>query len=107
MTYTSFVNRLNKMTDCPVYYRQVPIGTRVPFVCWYVNSSSNMFADNTVYKKQEEIEVDLYTASKDFTREAELEKIFLEAGLCWDKNEIALDEEAANMVAYNIQLIID
>ena len=107
MTYAKFVNHLNKMINCKAYYRQVPIGTPVPFVCWHITASQNMAADDIVYKRQDVIEVDLYTAAKDFSRELELEEIFREAELFWEKDEIALDEEAANMVAYTITLPIE
>lgn len=107
MTYAKFVNNLNKMTNCRAYYRQVPAGTQLPFVCWRVQGTTNIGADNIVHKQIPTILVELYTSEKDFNREREIEKIFSDAMLFWDKDEIALNDEAVTLVTYTIEMPVE
>ena len=46
-----------------------------PFLVWYLPKSNNFFADGIVYEKIARLNLELYTAQKDFELEERLESL--------------------------------
>ena len=46
-----------------------------PFLVWYLPESNNFFADGIVYEKIARLNLELYTAQKDFELEERLESL--------------------------------
>ncbi|WP_144561683.1 hypothetical protein [Bacillus mycoides] len=46
-----------------------------PYICFLVDGSPNMMADNKVYQKINDVSIELYTLRKDLAAEAKLEKV--------------------------------
>ncbi|MEM5633395.1 hypothetical protein AAHB55_08205 [Bacillus cereus] len=55
-----------------------------PYICFLVDGSANLMADNKVYHKINDLNIELYTTRKDLVVEAKLEKVL-------DDNEITYD----------------
>lgn len=107
MKWTTLKNILNEIPVNAVGYRDVPNGTLTPFVLWRESGSDNFPADNRVYKRIADIQLDLYTAYKDFTMEAAVEKVLDDHDIFWDKVEALVGDEATVMVSYLFQVDID
>lgn len=46
-----------------------------PYICFLVDGSANLMADNKVYHKINDLNIELYTIKKDLVAEAKLEKV--------------------------------
>lgn len=73
-----------KGTELPVAYSHFNEITSPPYITYLSVSSSNFYADNKVYAKIYNIQIELYTKHKDLEVERKLEDIL-------DKNEIAYE----------------
>lgn len=93
----------------PVTYLQWNEGAvpELPYICYYLPTSDNFGADNGVYQKISNLNVELYTATKEPGTEAELESVL--AGLCgyWNKSETFLDSENMYEVLYQSEVLVD
>lgn len=72
MTLTELVTIL-KATGYPVafsHFKEVP---STPFICYIESPSSHFIADNKVYHKITNVQVELYTNKKDYVAETTLE----------------------------------
>lgn len=64
-----------KATGYPVAYSHFAKPTNPPFICFLVDGSPNMTADNKVYQKINDINIELYTTKKDLKAESALEEV--------------------------------
>ena len=92
-------------TGLPVAYSHFATAKQPPFITYKRSSTDNTFADNKVYEKNDNVIVQLYTPSKDITKEQTLEALF-------DSNDITyqvvsddyIDSENMNEVIYEITI---
>lgn len=105
MTYNEIKTMLNAIA--PTAYYQFPIpGQEPPFICFYVDGSADLQADNINYQKIDRLVVELYTMNKDFNLEGQLEEAFRDNMLTWERTEQFLDDERIWMEVYNLNVII-
>lgn len=64
--------------------------------------SNNFAADNTVYKKFDHIQIDLYTERKDPATEDKVEKAL--SSFYWEKTEEYNDTEETYRIIYEIEV---
>ena len=62
------------------------------------------FADGIVYEKIARLNLELYTAQKDFELEERLESLLETEGMAWNKTEAFLDEEQLYEVLYEMEV---
>jgi sulfur transfer complex TusBCD TusB component (DsrH family) len=46
-----------------------------PYICYLVNNDPNFIADNKVFHKISDVNIEIYTVKKDLTAEGKLEKV--------------------------------
>lgn len=92
----------------PYAYYQFPEGTAqpTPFVCFYFDSSNDLYADDTNYQKIRPLTIELYTDNKDFALEATVEGILSSNGFTFARSESWIDSERMNMVSYTTSVVI-
>lgn len=91
----------------PTAYYQFPIpGQEPPFICYFVDGSADLQADNINYQKVDHIVVELYTREKDFDLEGQLEEAFRDNMITWERTEQFLDDERIWMEVYDLNVII-
>lgn len=107
MTYQQVATMVASI-GVPYAYYQFPEGTAqpTPFVCFYFDSSNDMYADDTNYQKIRPLTIELYTDNKDFALEATVEGILSSNGLTFARSESYIDSERMNMVVYTADVII-
>lgn len=107
MTYQQVATMVASI-GVPYAYYQFPEGTAqpTPFVCFYFDSSNDLYADDTNYQHIRPLTIELYTDNKDFTLEATIEGILSSNGLTYARSESYIDSERMNMVAYTTDVII-
>ena len=94
MTYDDITNML-KEAGLPFAYDHFAEGEspEPPFLIFLFPGSDNMFADNGVYFKISQLNMELYTNKKDPELEEKLEDILTAHEIPWEKSEVWIDSE--------------
>lgn len=74
-----------------------------PFICYLLPGSNNFAADGKVYYKINEVHIELYTDLKDLAVEQQLEDVFDEHGIFYNKSETWIESEKLYEVLYTFE----
>ena len=105
MTYDGITNML-KEAGLPLAYDHFAEGEspEPPFLIFLFPGSDNMFADNGVYFKISQLNMELYTNKKDPELEEKLEDILTAHEIPWEKSEVWIDSEKMYEVLYQTEI---
>ena len=105
MTYDDITNML-KEAGLPLAYDHFAEGEspEPPFLIFLFPDSDNMFADNSVYFKISQLNMELYTDKKDPELEEKLEDILTANEIPWEKSEVWIDSEKMYEVLYQTEI---
>jgi len=89
-------------------YYQFPEGTSQapPFVVFFYSQIDDLYADESNYQRIVRLNIELYTAEKDFDSEAAVEAVLAENDLTYYKEENYIDSEKLYQIAYEMEVII-
>ncbi|MBH0174713.1 hypothetical protein IHV09_14185 [Fictibacillus sp. 23RED33] len=76
-----------------------------PYICYLEVYSTNLFADNRVYKKYPNIQIELYTKNKDLIAESKLESVLDGNEIPYETNENFIDSQSLFQKIYEVRLI--
>ena len=93
---------LLKTTNLPVAYHHFTSPPSPPYIVYLFSYSSNFGADNKVYQKDFNYQVELYTTKKDLASEALIEDLFNANDIYWEKTETYIEGEGLYQVLYEI-----
>ena len=99
-----------KATGYPVAYSHftgtttTPLPTP-PYITYLSAYSSNLKADNKVYKKIDNLQIELYTNKKDLIAEKKLEDLLDTNDIAYDSTEVWIDSEKLFQKIYEVRLI--
>lgn len=93
----------------PVTYLQWPEKEvpQLPYICYYYPSMSPDVADDTHHAQLHNLNVELYTKSKDFAVESEVDQALLNAGFVFTKEETFLNDENMYEILYMMEVVIN
>lgn len=105
MTYDDITNML-KEAGLPLAYDHFAEGESPdpPFLIFLFPGSDNIFADNGVYFKISQLNMELYTDKKDPELEEKLEDILTAHEIPWEKSEVWIDSEKMYEVLYQTEI---
>ena len=108
MTYEEAMN-LARETGLPFAYDHFAEGESPspPFLIFLFPASDNFSADGQVYFKINELHFELYTDRKQPDVEAQVEAVFDQHGLFYDKSEVWIPEEKLYEVLYEMEVTQD
>ena len=108
MTYMEVANMIESFGFTYAYY-QFPEGTahEPPYVVFFYSQSDDVFADDENYQRIVTLNVELYTAEKDFESESKIEEILKENHMTYYKEENYIDSESEWQIAYEMEVIIN
>ena len=89
-------------TGYPVAYYAFKKHQEPPFICYLETGTNNFFADNEVYQKITQMQVELYTAYKDPIAEAKVENAL--SLFCWQKTETFIETENVYQIMYEFEV---
>ena len=89
-------------TGLPVAYHHFNSPPKPPYIVYLFNDSNNFGADNKVYIKANNYQIELYSAIKDLASEKLIEDLFDENEIYYDKTETFIDKEKLYQVLYEI-----
>ena len=77
-----------------------------PYICFLVDGSANLMADNKVYHKIDDANIELYTTKKDLVAEEKLEKVLDDHEIPYDSPiEGIIESENMYQKIYEMRLI--
>lgn len=101
----SELNTILKQTGYPVAYSHFNSKITIPFITYLVHYSSNFTADDKVYKKIDNVNIELYTNKKDLDAERKLEAILDENEIAYETTEEWIEKEKIFQRIYEVRLI--
>lgn len=109
MKITDLINIL-KATGFPIFYSHFNVtddnpAPEPPYMTYIFSYSSNMYADNKVYKKIDNFQIELYTKIKDLQAEKKLEDLFDLNEIPYSTSEIFIESENIFQKIYEVRLI--
>lgn len=109
MKITDLINIL-KATGLPIFYSHFNVTDddpvpEPPYMTYIFSYSSNMYADNKVYKKIDNFQIELYTKIKDLQAEKKLEDLFDLNEIPYSTSEIFIESENIFQKIYEVRLI--
>ena len=107
MIYKEDIEKAMDTLGLPYSYRQFTEEEVVPppFAVWYLGDSGNFHADDEVYCKINELNVELYTDEKDFDLEEKVEEMLSALGLGWEREEQWIESEKMYEVLFYTEVI--
>lgn len=106
------VNEVKEMIESmgfPCTYDFFPIGQvpQPPYIVFYYPNSSNVAADDHVYKRVDALNIELYTPVKSFSAEKAVEDVLEAHSIVWDKSETYINSEHMYEVLYEMEIVIN
>ena len=99
---------MTMMTECnlPFAYDHFAEGESPdpPFLVFLFPGTDNMFADNQVYYKVNELNIELYTDKKDPVIENQIEDVLAAHEVAYEKTETWIDSEKMYEVLYQTEI---
>ena len=94
MTYENVIEMLEE-AGLPLAYDHFAEGEspEPPFLIFLFPGTDNVFADDTVYQKIDELNIELYTDKKDPETENLIEDILIAHELPYEKSEVWIESE--------------
>lgn len=89
-----------KNTGIPIRYRVFKEKPSIPFIVYYEEESVNYIADGKVYATNTEYALELYSEKKEYTIEKQIEDIFDNFEIAWEKEEEYIDSEKLIEIIY-------
>ena len=108
MTYKELASMIESI-GLPFAYYQFPEGTSQapPYVVFFYSDIDDLYADETNYQRIVQLNIELYTAEKDFDSEAAVEAVLAENDLTYYKEENYINSEKLYQIAYEMEVIIN
>ncbi len=75
-----------------------------PFICYLNPGTGNFSANGRVYKKINEIHIELYTDFKDLSVESKVESVLDKYGIFYDRTETWIESEKIYKVLYSFEM---
>lgn len=106
MTYENVIEMLEE-AGLPLAYDHFAEGesSEPPFLIFLFPGTDNVFADDTVYQRIDELNIELYTDKKDPETENTIEDILIAHELPYEKSEVWIESEKMYEVLYQTQMI--
>lgn len=101
MTLEEFVNLFDG-TQVPIAFDHFKTPQKLPYMVYTIISNNNMPADDKVYYTTPQIQLELYSVSKNMALETTVENVL--DGFFYEKDEGYLFDEQMYMVTYQFTL---
>ena len=75
-----------------------------PFICYLLPETDNFAADGRVYLKVNEVNIELYTDTKNLTVEQQVEAVLDKYGIFYERSEIWISSEKLYEVMYTFEM---
>ncbi|HDR3890331.1 TPA: hypothetical protein QCO65_004849 [Bacillus cereus] len=76
-----------------------------PYICFLADGSANLMADNKVYHKINDLNIELYTTKKDLAAEAKLEQVLDDNEIPYESYGTFIESEKMYQKIYETRLM--
>lgn len=76
-----------------------------PYICFLVDGSANLMADNKVYHKINDLNIELYTTKKNLVAEAKLEQVLDDHDIPYESYGTFIESEKMYQKIYETRLM--
>lgn len=104
MTLVELKQILDK-TELPVAYSHFGTPPQLPYICYLVDNNPNFKADDKVYYKISDVNIELYTSKKDLNTEKKIEQVLDDNHIPYDSFETYIESEDVFQKTYEVRLI--
>lgn len=106
MTYKQIAQMIESM-GLPFTYDSFPnnIAPTPPYIVFNYPNRNDFAADNVNYSQIEILNLELYTATKDFSLEESIEAVLTENGFFYEKSEAYIRNENLFQITYDMQFV--
>lgn len=107
MTYKEIYTMISSAGyPCAYYQYQEGEAPALPYILYYYPERNDFGADNTNYAKATDLNIEFYSAEKDFDAEAAIEQILESNDIWYSKEEQYIDSEHMYEVLYTMTVPI-
>lgn len=108
MTYKEIATMISSI-GLPYTYDSFPnnIAPLPPYIVFNYPQDNDLAADNINYVSIDVLNIELYTASKDFDTESQVESVLTQNGLFFDKTESYIRNENLFQIKYVLQVVTE
>ncbi|HDR6285609.1 TPA: hypothetical protein QCU33_001552 [Bacillus cereus] len=99
------LTKILEATGYPVAYSHFTATPAPPYICFLADGSANLMADNKVYHKINDLNIELYTTRKDLVAEAKLEKVLDDHEIPYDSYGTFIESEKMYQKIYETRLM--
>ena len=98
--------KMIKEMDIPFAYDHFAEGESPdpPFICYLLPGTDNFAADGRVYLKVNEVNIELYTDTKNLTVEQQVEAVLDKYGIFYERSEVWISSEKLYEVMYTFEM---
>lgn len=98
--------KIIKEMDIPFAYDHFTEGesSDPPFICYLLPETDNFAADGRVYLKVNEVNIELYTDTKNLTVEQQVEAVLDKYGIFYERSEVWISSEKLYEVMYTFEM---
>lgn len=110
MTYDEIAKILNSIygaEKCAYYQWPEKEAPELPYLLFYYPTTNDEYADNKNHVRISELNVELYTRTKDFEAELTVEKVLDEHKIPYGKSEQFIKQENMYEVLYESEVVIN
>ena len=106
MTYIEIKQMIESM-GLPFTYDSFPnnIAPTPPYIVFNYPNRNDFAADNVNYSQIEILNLELYTATKDFSLEESIEAVLEQNGFFYEKSEAYIRNENLFQITYDMQFV--
>lgn len=106
MTYKEIAEMLESTGLPYVYHSFTEEAPNLPYLVFTYPDNNDMSADNINYTHVVQLNLELYTESKDFETESIVEKMFTDNGLYYTKSTAYIESERMFQTLYITEILI-
>lgn len=107
MTYKEINNMISSIgLDYAYYSFPVDEAPDLPYIVFYYPNYNDLGADDINYQTIAQLNIELYTANKDFDLERQVEDVLTSNNLFFSKSETFIQQEVMYEVLYEIDIVI-
>lgn len=88
------------------YYAFPKPGKAPPFIVYRSPGRTDLYADNSNYQHILDLDIELYTKTKRYDLEEQIEAVLEAGGLTYSKMESVIDSDGVFMITYSMEVII-
>jgi len=108
MTYNEVATMIENIGLPFAYYQfERNPAPELPYIVFWYPQSADFPADNKNYQRIDELDIELYSARKDFDSEAKVEAELMSRGIFFIKTESFIDSEQLHRILYETEVTIN